>query len=34
MFLFALNYLVGDLDPRPVCEHGYGKVSLRFGSVS
>lgn len=31
MFQFALNYLVGDLGPRPVCERGYGNVALSFG---
>lgn len=30
MFLFALNYSVGDFGPRPVC----GRVALSFGSVS
>ena len=31
MFQFALNYSIGHLGPRPVCERGYRKVALSYG---
>ncbi|PKU46475.1 hypothetical protein llap_3247 [Limosa lapponica baueri] len=31
MFLFALNYSIGPLGPRPVYEHEYRKVALSYG---